>query len=109
MGCCGQKRATLTSARLTAVTRLSANPPAATSQPPIAGKQVTVHTRAAQPLPAYSSVPLRYTETSLILVRGPKSGRQYQFSASNPVQAVDARDVNALLRTRFFARVDQRD
>src|SRR5262245_61898031 len=103
MGCCGQKRAALTSASPAAVTRLNPNLPAATSQPAIAGKQDAVYVRA-RPLPAYASVALRYTETSPILVKGPVTGRQYQFSGSSPVQAVDARDVAALLRTRFFSQ-----
>lgn len=87
-----------------AVTRPSPNLPTATSQTPIAGQQVTVHTQSAQPLLTHPSVVLRYTETSPILVRGPASGRQYQFSGSKPVQAVDARDVAALLRTGFFSQ-----
>jgi|ERR1700722_16318014 len=104
MGCCGQKRAALTSATAAAVTRPSQSQPAAISQPPIAGQQVAVHTKSAQPLPANTSVALRYTQTSSILVRGPASGRQYWFSDSNPVQALDGRDVAALLRTAFFLR-----
>jgi hypothetical protein len=104
MGCCGQKRAALTSGPAAAVTRPSQNRPAATSKPPIPVRQVPIHTQSAQPLPANSSVALRYTETSPILVRGPASGRHYQFSGSNPVQAVDGRDVAALLRTAFFRR-----
>ena len=102
MGCCGQKRAALTSAPPVVVTRLSPNQPTAASQPSVTRQQVPVHVQAARPLPAYSSVALRYTETSPILVKGPASGRQYQFSALNPVQSVDARDVAALLRTGFF-------
>ena len=103
MGCCGQKRAALTSAPPVVVTRLSPNPPlVATKQPSIVRQQVSVHVQTAWPLPAYSKVALRYTETSPILVKGPASGRQYQFSGSSPVQAVDVRDVAALLRTRFF-------
>ena len=105
MGCCGQKRAALSSAPPAAVTRPpSPNLSKPPSQPAMVGRQVTAHTRSAQPFPTHSSVALRYTETSPILVRGPASGRQYRFSGSEPVQAVDARDVVALLRTRFFAR-----
>jgi hypothetical protein len=105
MGCCGQKRAALMSAPAAAVTRPSPTPPATNNrQPSIPGQQVAAHTQSAQPLPANSSVALRYTETSPILVRGPASGRHYQFSGSNPVQAVDGRDVAALLRTAFFRR-----
>lgn len=51
-----------------------------------------------------SSVSLRYLERSPILVRGPITGRHYQFSAAQPVQPVDSRDADALVRTRFFRR-----
>ena len=47
-------------------------------------------------------VNLRYLERSPIRVRGPATGVAYQFSAAQPVQAVDARDAAALLRTRLF-------
>jgi hypothetical protein len=104
MACCGQKRAALTSAPPAAVTLSSLTPPATNNrQPAIASQQLAVHTQPAQPSPRYSSVALRYTETSPILVKGPATGRQYQFSGPNPVQAVDARDAAALLRTRFFS------
>ena len=102
MGCCGQKRAALTSVPATTVRRLNPNLPTASPQPSIAPQQSAVHVDAAQASPAYSPVALRYTETSPILVKGPASGRQYQFSGLNPVQPVDARDVAGLLRTRFF-------
>ena len=52
--------------------------------------------------PGYSSVVLRYTEISPILVRGSVTGRHYRFSRSEPVQTVDTRDAAALLRTGFF-------
>ena len=38
-------------------------------------------------------------------VRGPVSGRLYQFSKQQPVQAVDARDAASILRTRLFRQV----
>jgi hypothetical protein len=52
--------------------------------------------------PPNSSVALHYLEHSPIRVRGPMTGREYDFSGSQPVQAVDSRDAPALLRTRFF-------
>ncbi|HUY15363.1 MAG TPA: hypothetical protein VMX16_17305 [Terriglobia bacterium] len=52
--------------------------------------------------PSSSSVALRYLEYSPIQVRGPVTGRQYEFSSSNSVRAVDPRDAALLLRTRFF-------
>jgi hypothetical protein len=102
MGCCGQKRAGHKGA--TPLTRLNPSLPANISPPPIAGRSVALPIPTVQPRPVYPSVVLRYTETSPILVKAPASGRQYQFSASNPMQAVDARDVAALLRTRFFVQ-----
>ncbi len=54
----------------------------------------------AQP-PSFS-VSLHYLENSPIRVRGPVTGRQYDFSGSHSVQAVDSQDAQALLRTRFF-------
>jgi len=47
---------------------------------------------------------LRYTESSPIHVRGPITGKTYQFSGTQPVQAVDKRDAASLLQTRFFRR-----
>jgi len=52
----------------------------------------------------YFPVTLQYLESSPIVVTGPASGRRYEFSGARPNQAVDARDVEALLRTRFFRR-----
>ena len=51
--------------------------------------------------PSHGSVRLRYLENSPVRVRGPVTGRHYDFSASGPVQAVDPRDAVPLLRTRF--------
>ncbi|HYM68754.1 MAG TPA: hypothetical protein VEZ44_04100 [bacterium] len=48
---------------------------------------------------------LQYQEKSPIVVRGPVTGRSYQFSGARAVQAVDAGDAEALLRTGFFRRV----
>lgn len=51
---------------------------------------------------SYGLVNLRYLEKSPIIAQGQVTGRRYEFSAARPVQAVDARDVPAFLRTRFF-------
>jgi hypothetical protein len=51
-----------------------------------------------------ASVSITYQENSPIRVRGPVSGRFYEFSGSRPVQQVDARDASSLLNTRFFRR-----
>ncbi len=51
-----------------------------------------------------TSVYLQYGEQSPIRVRGLATGRVYQFSGQQPVQAVDERDAPALLQTRLFHR-----
>jgi hypothetical protein len=52
--------------------------------------------------PTGATVLLRYSETSPIVVSGPVSRQPYRFTREDPVQRVDARDADALLRTRFF-------
>jgi hypothetical protein len=47
---------------------------------------------------------LHYLGYSPMNVRGPVTGQLYQFSKLQPVQAVDARDVASILRTRLFGR-----
>jgi hypothetical protein len=94
MGCCGQKRAALTSATAAAVTRPSQSQPAAISQPPIAGQQVAVHTKSAQPLPANTSVALRYTQTSSILVRARLAGA----NTGSRIQTLSRHWTDAMLR-----------
>jgi hypothetical protein len=63
--------------------------------------------RAPQPAvapvqPSSSLIALRYLRRSPIRVRGPVTGRVYDFSVSNLVQPVDSRDAAALVRTNFF-------
>lgn len=120
--CCGQKRLDLQ--------RNPARKPAST----VVGKSVTggsmghiprihaqasgtvsldqsIHTQAGSvgpqvspPITRDSSITVRYVETSRIRVRGPFTGLQYDFSGSHPVQAVDVRDAESLLNTRFFRK-----
>ena len=100
--CCGDKRAAL--ARRFQETAL----PAADAT----AKEGGAVTPAVQPTPAFSAAPLnvgqalpvRYLERSPVRVRGPVTGREYEFSAAHPVRAVDAQDAKPLLRTRFFTR-----
>jgi len=37
-----------------------------------------------------------------IRVIGSATGRQYEFSGAAPIQNIEARDVEALVRTKFF-------
>jgi len=45
---------------------------------------------------------LRYLKQGGVVVRGPVTGRQYSFTVAQPVQTVDKRDAEHLLRTSRF-------
>jgi hypothetical protein len=51
-------------------------------------------TQAAEDLFYYGYAP--------VSVRGPVTGHLYQFSQLHPVQTVDARDADSILKTRLF-------
>jgi hypothetical protein len=51
-----------------------------------------------------SDVAIRCLENAPVRVRGLATGRLYEFSVSDPVQRVDARDAPPLLNTRYFRR-----
>lgn len=89
MGCCGQNRAALSRQF---ATRSNTTPSA------IGG---------SEPTPAIVSPPVRlhYMQASAILVRGPVTGRIYQFSAAQPDSNVDSRDVAALVRSGLFRQI----
>jgi len=53
----------------------------------------------------YYPVILRYLESSPIVVRGPVTGRRYEFSGRRCVQSVDERDAAVLLQMPFFSPV----
>jgi hypothetical protein len=92
MGCCGQKRAEIK--QTVAATSYNQTAPH-NQQGPAAGGQAY----------RYPVVALRYLEHSPILVTGSATGRRYEFSERHPLQSVDVRDAQALLRTRFFRQV----
>jgi hypothetical protein len=48
---------------------------------------------------------LKYRERARILVRGPITGRAYEFSAQWPTQSVEPRDADVLVRSGRFLRV----
>jgi hypothetical protein len=47
---------------------------------------------------------IRYNGQTELRLRGPATGRQYVFSAEAPLQDVAVRDVDVMLRSRWFAR-----
>ena len=75
MACCGQQRAAL-----------------------IQNKPVTAQTSHA----ADSSLNVRFKQSSPVLIRGPVTGRHFQFNGSTNTQAIDARDAAALIKTGYF-------
>ena len=97
MGCCGHKRDGLRST-------LQPSP----SHAPAHGNTPGIDRRgaraAATPPLGHAVVAVRYVERSRLVVRGPATGRQYEFSAAKPTQIVAAHDADALLRTRYFVR-----
>ena len=80
--CCGQKRAGMRRA-VNSSTQGSPAAPVANGKPMI-------------------TTALRYTENSSVKVKGPATGREYEFSPSRPMRNVDPRDARLLVRSRFF-------
>ncbi|HUG23510.1 MAG TPA: hypothetical protein VMN83_13385 [Albitalea sp.] len=88
MGCCGQGR--------------NPPPPVLRPGPPAAVPEFRLGTRGAAA--SARGVLLRCREQARVLVRGPVTGRAYEFSAQQPVLSVEPRDAELLLRTRQFVR-----
>ena len=88
MGCCGLRRSR-------PATTVTASPrPAADA---FAQRAVSAPTGAR-------GVLLKYRERARILVRGPITGRAYEFSPQLPTQSVEPRDADVLLRSGRFLR-----
>jgi hypothetical protein len=87
MGCCGQNRATLRS-DYTAASPLPAKPAAQVTGITVAGTSGAIH--------------IQYLNGGHVLVRGPRTGWQYEFSQAHPIQAVDPRDAESFIATGLF-------
>jgi|HubBroStandDraft_4_1064222.scaffolds.fasta_scaffold168199_2 hypothetical protein len=96
--CCGNKRSAL---RQTS-TRLSVR----ASAPPVPPRVETPkRVMPAPSIPARgpaNSMLLRYKDNSAIRVRGPVTGRLYDFSIVEPTQPVDPGDAAILTRSGVF-------
>jgi hypothetical protein len=101
MGCCGQRREETKRAAMPSPARRSDGAGYSAGAAPVVPPRQRVDSRHEY---APTSVRLRYLERSPILVKGPASGKEYRFSGADPVQIVDLRDADALLRTGFFSR-----
>lgn len=114
MGCCGQNRAALS--HLPQATYLTTgprpNPPgpsafrAGLATSPTSPQNGAAERRGAgsSARPASRAMLLRYVERKGVVVRGPASGVDYRFTAESPVQGVDVRDADSLLRSGLFMR-----
>ena len=97
MACCGRKRQALSkSAELT--TSLAAQTLTATNNLDVSRNQPGNAVAGS----TQNLVFVRYLQSSPLYVRGAATGRQYLFSLSQPVLAVDARDVEGFLKSRAF-------
>jgi hypothetical protein len=66
--------------------------------------------RAEQEIVAASGLPsaqvsLRYVRNAPLRVTGEVSGRQYEFSATRPIQAMDPQDLFQLLSMGYFNKL----
>jgi hypothetical protein len=59
---------------------------------------------AAAPAPSGPTVKLHYTGVAPVRVRGPQTGRTYEFSGAAPDGKVDRRDAEGLIRIGLFRR-----
>jgi hypothetical protein len=104
--CCGNKRSQLD---VSPTQRPLRNPQLSLNQ----GRAVRTRTSPPLAMPTVApqatvdpqaSVQVYYLEAPPIRVQGLSTGRSYEFSSSQPVQNVDARDASSLLNTRYFRR-----
>jgi hypothetical protein len=118
--CCGQKRSQFHNRQAQMTASRTRQPVSGYSQGPAARTQFspaeTVTTRpgsssqqpgSVQPTTSAPnlSVGIRYLDASPIRVKGLITGQVYEFSDSQAIQSIDARDASSLLNTRFFKRV----
>ncbi len=94
MSCCGRSRAAASSRARSPRAELAPAPAPPPPAPAPARPRVVERGTAR----------LRYTASRAVRVRGPETGRLYDFSGQDPVGDVDARDAEGLVRTGFFKR-----
>ena len=102
--CCGRKRMAWRSASVP----VRPSSPSAAAQGGT-GRAVAASGRVVPPTGGPTQTPigavsLEYTETAPIRVWGPATGLPYDFSDSQRVHAMDARDAAALARSSVFRR-----
>ena len=83
--CCGQKRTAMRRIANSSTQNSPAAPVSANGKP-------------------MSTVVPRHTDNSSFKVKGPATGREYDFSSTQPTPNVDPRDARLLVRSRFRQR-----
>ena len=102
MGCCGQKRAKLNNSSGPMTLQNKTHPEIETINE---NDQIDHYPSIVSSYRSIQApVSLHYLQGALILVRGPATGRLYEFSGSNPDQPVDGRDAERLVHSRLFRR-----
>lgn len=102
MSCCGQHRETQRAPASAVHPSSVASPLKAAVQPALSIRGSMRSTASLAPVGR--GVQMRCRDRAPVQVRGPATGQTYVFSAAQPVQTVDARDAEGLLRTRMFLR-----
>jgi hypothetical protein len=77
MGCCGQGRAIVAQGK------------------PLSDQQTSM---------SGGFMKVRFTQKTAVLIRGPVTGRHYQFHEGAFSQQVDARDASILVKSGYFQR-----
>jgi hypothetical protein len=104
--CCGSRRSAWRSAP--APSRLASNGPSVRQDAsggghlPAKGAGLTTAGASVSAQGPFPTVTLDYLESAAIRVRGPITGRPYEFSKSQPSQAVDVRDAAVFARNSSF-------
>jgi hypothetical protein len=112
MGCCGRKREQYVN---TSTVPVKANPVTINSNPSFSGIALAKNGLGSTPITTLAmqqpvlntlkpQVSIRYRGRPPILVRGPITGKSYEFTAVQPVQLVDSRDAAIFLRMQCFTR-----
>jgi hypothetical protein len=94
MPCCGQNREKAQAAATAPAKTVTA----------VQAVRVAAPNTPASAAPSGPIVKLHYTGVAAVRVRGPQTGRTYEFSGAHPNGAVERRDVEGLMRIGLFRR-----
>jgi hypothetical protein len=93
--CCGSRRSAWRAASTSAFAPRAAQTPS----PAVPGPAPSAPANFGPSGPGVTLIKLRYADSAPIRLRGPITGRAYDFSGAEPVQAVDVRDAAIFVRS----------